>query len=137
VVADGWEHIRHLDLAFQTRHALMDDDDVGTSHFFLILVELCCGLLVFLLPEVCFNFRDQKEWPIGVVWVWLRSVDWQDGDGDRHHCSDCLQDLITVDQLEMVRDVFEGVMETGCIVRAGIIKNVVRNALRLPFELSR
>jgi hypothetical protein len=32
---------------------------------------------------------------------------------------------------------FEGAMEIGCIMRAGMIKNVILNALCLPLELSR
>ncbi len=85
---DGWKHIGCLNFALQTRRALMEDDDVDTSHVLLVLVELCVAFLS-LIPEVCFNFKDRKEWPIGVVWVWLRSGDRRDGDGDRHHCSDC------------------------------------------------
>ncbi len=130
LVADGWECVRSLDLILQTRCALMKNDDVGTSQ----LVKLCNGLLVFLFQAVCFNYRDRKELPFGVVWVWLRSRDQQDGNGDRHHCPDCFQCLITVDQLEMVCNVLEGVMEVGRVVRAIIIRNIVLNALRLPLN---
>ncbi len=40
----------------------MEDDDVSMSHVLLVLAKLCCGLLVVsLIPEVCFNFKDRKE----------------------------------------------------------------------------
>ncbi len=134
LVADGQQCIRSLDLILQTMRALMKTDGVGMSRVFLILVELCGGLLVFLFPEVCFNFQDRKEWPVGVVWVWLRSRDRRDGNGDRGHCPDCFRYLVTVDQLEMVRNVLEGAMEVGRVAWAGIIKNVVKIPCVFPLN---
>jgi hypothetical protein len=42
-----------------------------------------------------------------------------------------------MDQLEMVRDMFEGAMKIDCVMRDGIIKSVILNALCLSLELSR
>ena len=82
---------------------------------------------MFLLPKVDVNVVDLDNFTriIRVLFVLRNSGNVHNNGG---HRSDCLRDLVAINKLNIISDLFEGAVEHGRVMRAHVIEYVVLKA---------
>jgi hypothetical protein len=61
ITADGGKSVGGFEVVLQGWGALMEDDDIGFHHIFLVFVFAILGLVMLTLPKVEVNFRDGQN----------------------------------------------------------------------------
>ncbi len=102
--------------------------------FFIFLLAFTC-FCVCSLPEVCVYFGDGDEFPLFIgAGLWLGDI-WENNIG-WCHVANGLGNVVPVVKLEVVRNIFQGFVEDGCVVWPRIIKYVRLDLFCFYFEFS-
>ena len=99
-------------------------DDVRFGKLFIVIILFLRGFGVFLLPQVKVDLGD-GDGPRAVIWVLGRARRGGDDNRDGGHVTDCLRDVITEGELEIICDVSEGFIKKGSVVGASVVEDVL------------
>ncbi len=61
ITADGGKSVQGFEVVLQGWGALMEDNDIGFCHIFLVFVFAILGLVMLMLPKVEVNFCDGQN----------------------------------------------------------------------------